>query len=236
MTDPVNLWKPVTDAYKEQAELAATAEAENQQKLREVQEANQRKPWKQGQAPLGIRIFAGYYFLRAVVCALLLFLVGTFPQSALSTMVSDGISNYLHLRASEMRREARRHRIENEASHAQEGGYIDDEIVIRQQGMHRALAAYLLIGMILDAVVGFLWWNRIRFIRWLTMLGSGAQVVRALFTLMGAPALGLGAGSSPIEVPLLLLSAGINGAIVLYLAFGYGVKQWFEPEQYQGAP
>jgi hypothetical protein len=234
MTEPVNLWKPVTDAYKEQAELSATAEAENQQKLREVQEANQRKPWTQAKAPLGIRIFAGYYFLRAVACALLLFLVGTFPNSAVSTMLSDGISNYIHLRAREMRREARRHRIGNEAqaNHAHDDSNMEDESVIRQQNMHRVLVAYLLIGMVLDAVVGFLWWNRIRFIRWLTLLDCGALVVRALFTLMGHSASGLGAGSSPIEVPLLLLSAGINGAIVLYLAFGYGVKKWFQPPLY----
>ena len=235
MTEPANRWKPATDFYKEQAEKSVTAEAENQEKLKELHESNLRKPWTQGKAPLGIRIFTWYYFVRAGICALLLFVVATFPQSVPATFLSDSISSFLHLPGNKSDQEAIRKQIQQEAQ-AQgipANAALDEEPAISPETVREMVTVYLLFNVAVAAVVGFMWWNRSWKVRWVSMFYSGALIAKALINIIAGAASGLGSGLAPSQMPVLVLALGINGLIFLYLAFGYGVKQWFEPGLYQ---
>jgi hypothetical protein len=235
MSEPINRWKPITVVYKEQATISAAAEAENQQKLHELHESGLRKPWTQGKAPLGIRIFTWYYFLRAGVCALLLFVIATFPQSAPSALLSDSISNFLHMPGSKSEQEARKKAIEKVAKDyaVPENAIVDEEPVISPETVRNMVMVYLLVNLAVASVVGFMWWNRSEKVRWVTMFLTGALVAKALINFIAGAASGVGSGIAPSQTPILLLVLGMNGIIFLYLAFGYGVKQWFEPGLYQ---
>jgi hypothetical protein len=235
MTEPVNRWKPATDFYKEQAAVSATAEAENQQKLKELHESNLRKPWTQANAPLGIRIFTWYYFVRAGLCALLLFVIATFPQSAPATLLSDSISNFLHMPGSRNAREARKKQIEQMAKDyaVPENAIVDEQPEFNPETVRNMVMFYLLVNLVVASVVGFMWWNRSWKVRWVTMFYTGALLAKALVNFIAGAASGLGSGIAPSQTSILVVALGINGIIFLYLAFGDGVKQWFEPGLYQ---
>lgn len=231
MTEPVNLWKPITDLYKEEAEKKPSAEAENEQKLKELHESNLRKPWTQAKAPLGIRIFTWYYFVRAALSAILLFVIATFPQSYVSNLMSDSIGNALHLPGSKSAREARRKVIEREAQAyaVPENSIPDENPEFSPPAMHELVIGYLLFNLVVTVVVGFMWWNRFWFVRWVTMFYAGALIANAAIGFIAGVASGVGSQIAPAQMPALVLGLGINTIIFLYLSFGYGVKQWFEP-------
>ncbi len=236
MTEPVYRWQPITDTYKEEASKSAGAEAENQQKLRELHESNLRKPWTQGKAPLGISILIWYYIVRGGFCFLLLLVLATFPTAGPSSWLFGNIGNFVHSRAGTQNRlEERQREFEREA---QANGYQpsgavpaeDDPSLISPETIRNIVMVYLLFNTVVSGVVAFMWWNRSWKVRWITMFYTGALVAKAAINYIAGLASGVGSQVDPRQAPLLLAALALNGLIFLYLAFGIGVKQWFEPQ------
>jgi hypothetical protein len=234
MTEPVYRWQPVTDVYKEQASQSASAEAENQQKLRELHESDLRKPWTQGKAPLGIRILTWYFFVRGGVCLLLLLVLASFPASGPSAWLFDNIGNFVHSPSRQPSLDARQQEFEREAqaNGFQSSGDSPGENIpglITPEVMRNIVMVYLFVNAVVSPIVGFMWWNRSWKVRWVTMFYSGAIVGKAAINYLAGAASGVGSQIDPRQAPLLLMALALNGLIFLYLAFGIGVKQWFEP-------
>jgi hypothetical protein len=237
MPEPVNRWKPATDFYKEQAAQSAAAEVENEQKLKELHEANLRKPWTQGKAPLGIRIFTWYYFGSAGFSALLLLVLASVPHSDFSNQLFDTLSNSLQLPGSKSEAAARRKALQEEFPNAP-NEFLDkmekeEAPAVDTQTMHNLVMILLLVFMGLNALMGFGWWIRWWFVRWATMFRSGATVAKIAIAFVARSVAGPSPPIPASAIPLLILAIGVNGIIFLYLAFGQGVKQWFEPGLYQ---
>lgn len=232
MTLPVNRWEPTTDKYKSIAAQGADAQAELAQRLRDLHGSKLRRPWKQEKAPLWIRIFIWYYFGRAVLWGLLLFALTASPQSLPSTWFSSHMSRALHMPENRRARETRTKKIEKATqAYSAAGGALLAGTAGRGEETPRSVTiAFVAFRLILSAVVWFLWWNRSWKIRWITMFYSGGLVVLVAMNLLAGAVSGAGAGIDLTKAPLLLVTLGINGVIFLYLAFGYGVKEWFEPE------
>lgn len=230
MTEPVNLWQPSTDEYKAQAAEAPPVEAQLQEKLRELHETTVRTPWKQEKAPLGIRLFTWYYFGWAGICALMLVALVSFPQSAISARISDRIGgaivrNYLDTPASKSQREA-----SSAGTAATQGDEVfDEQTDFGPDKLHGIATGYLSFKLALDLLIGVMWLMRFWWIRWATMFYAGAQVAGFVILLMAGAASGVAAKIPKSEMPVLMLALGLNGLIFLYLSFGFGVKEWFEP-------
>ena len=63
-----------------------------------------------------------------------------------------------------------------------------------------------------------------------TAAAVGKLVAKALANFIAGAASGVGSEIDPRQMPGLVVVLGLNSLIFLYLAFGYGVKEWFEPE------
>lgn len=233
MTEPVYKWEPATDVYKAKEINVADIEAELKQKLEETQASRKlTKPAQEKSAPLGVRIFTWYYLGRAAVCALALFIVAGFPQSASSTWLTDNIGDFFRLPGSRSEQEARQKEIEKTAQEyaVPENAISDMEPKAKPETLRNLVMGYLLFNLGVSAVVGFMWWNRSWRVRWATMFYSGALIAKVLIAFMARAAAGAGFGVDPSRMPVLVVALGFNGLIFLYLAYGYGVKEWFEPE------
>jgi hypothetical protein len=232
MTEPVYRWQPITDAYKEEAMEAADIEAEQKKKRQEINAEKPTRIWAEKKTPLGIKVFTWYYFGRAGICALLLLFLASFPQSSASQWTLDGIGNFLHMPGSKSAEDARRKQIEQVAQEnaIPENAIVDEQPEISPEAMHTMVMVYLLVNLVVGAVVGFMWWNHSWKVRWVTMFYAGALVGKALINFIAGAASGVGSGIGASEMPMLTLVLGLNGLIFLYLAFGPGVKQWFEEQ------
>lgn len=230
MTEPVYRWEPATDEYKAKDIQVADIEAELKQKIEETNAS--RLPWKSEAPPLGIRIFTWYYIGPAGVCALVLFILAGFPQSASSTWLTDSIGNFLRLPGSKSDQEAKQKEVEKMAQEyaVPENAISDIEPRTESETLRNLVIGYLIFNLGVAAVVGFMWWNRSWKVRWVTMFYAGALIAKVLINVMARAAAGAGFGIDPANAPMLMLTLGFNGLIFLYLAFGYGVKDWFEPE------
>lgn len=232
MTEPVYKWEPVTDVYKEKGIQVEDIEAEVKQKLEELHQSKERNPSNERRAPLGIRIVTWYYFCRAGVCAFLVIVLLGFPESAPSIWISDNVSSFLRLPGSKSEQEARRQELQKMAREyaVPENAIHDVRSRFNPETLRNMVMAYLLFNLGVAAVVGFMWWNRSWRVRWFTMCYSGLLVAKALVNFIAGAASGVGSEIAPRQMPGLVMVLGFNGLIFLYLAFGYGVKEWFEPE------
>jgi hypothetical protein len=237
VAEPVYHWQPVTDVYKEQAIEVADIFAEQEQKRREVNGEKARRIWAEKKAPLGIRLFTWYYFARAGVCALLLLFLASFPKSSASGWVFDSIGNLVHMPGSKSARDARRDEIERVAREnaipenaVAESAMMDEEPEISPETMHNMVMVYLLLNLAVASVVGFMWWNRSWRVRWVAMFYAGALVGKLAINYIAGLASGVGSQIPQAAMPLVMFTVAANGFIFLYLAFGVGVKQWFEEQ------
>ena len=230
MTEPVYKWEPATEEYKAKAIQQADIEAEVVQRLEETRAS--RKLEKKETAPLGIRLFIWYYFFRAVVCAVGIFIVAGFPQSTPTTWLTANVADFLKLPGSRVDEEARKKRIEKMAQE-----YAVPENAISELGRPKVQAetlsnlviAYLVFTLGISLWVGFGWLNRSWRIRWVTMFYAGALIAKVFINILARVASGAGTGIDPSQTPTLVLTLGVNALVFLYLSFGYGVKDWFEP-------
>jgi len=231
MTEPVYKWEPATDVYKEKSIQAADVEAELNQRLEELSIPKLRAPASpEDHAPFGVRLFTWYYFGRAGICAIVLFILFGFPQSAPSVWLSDNISNFLKLPGSKSEEEARQKQIEKIAQEyaVPEDAVVDGKTNLNSETLHNLVAAYLFFNLGVATVVGFMWLFRYWKVRWVTMFYSGALIAKVLINIAGHAAAGVGLSVDSSQVPLLVVTLGFNGLIFLYLAYGYGVEEWFE--------
>jgi hypothetical protein len=233
MTEPVYKWEPATDVYKEKAIQSADVDAELKQRLEELSIPKLRAPAaKEDKAPLGVRIFTWYYFVRAGVCAIVLFILFGYPQSSTSVWLSDNIAEFLRLPGSKSDREARQKEIEKMAQEyaVPENAIYDPESKLNPERLQNLVTAYLFFTLGVSTVVGFMWLSRFWRVRWATMFYSGALIAKVLINLTAHAAAGARVAIDASRVPVLVVTLVFNGLIFLYLAYGYGVKEWFEPE------
>lgn len=230
MAEPEYRWQPVTDVYQQQAVDVADIQAEQEQKRKEINQEKAKRIWAETKAPLGIKLYMWYYFARAGMCALLLLFVASFPQSGPSTLVLDSIGNFLHLPGSQSAQEARKQAIEQMAQKyaVPENAIVDEQPEMSTDTMHNMVMVYLLASLALSAWVGFLWWNGSWKVRWVAMFYSGALVGKVAINYIAGAASGVGSQIPASLVPMVMLSVALNGFMLLYLAFGPGVTQWFE--------
>lgn len=238
MVEPVYKWEPVTDLYKTEAAESVTLEsieAESQQKLREVHEEAAKHVWVEKKAPVGIRVFTWYLFCRAGFYALLLSVLGVFPQSAPSLWMVGNLGHFLHMPGAAEREEAAKEREQLQKEAAAQGYQLPDDATGDQesaqqmaQQQREEVMLYLLFSAVVTAVVGFMWWNRSWKVRWVAMFYAGAMVGKAGINFFAAWASGVGVQIPPEEMPSLLLAIAINSFIFCYLAFWPDVREWFE--------
>ena len=237
--EPVYKWEPITDVYKTQAPQveAAEIEAESQQKLNEIREETKKKNvWVEKKAPIGIRIFTWYLFGRAGIYALLLALLGTFPQSGASTFVVNSIGHFLPATAAREREAQQREQMKKQA--AAYGYTLPDDPTADQQTPEQMaqeerqeVLIYLLVAAIITAVVGFMWWNHSWKVRWAAMFYAGAMVAKAGIGLFAGWASGMGSPVPAEQMPGLLFAITVNSFVFCYLAFWPGVTEWFEEQR-----
>ncbi len=234
--EPVYKWEPITDEYKSQAPQPADIEAESQQKLREIHEEAKKNVWVEKKAPIGIRVFTWYLFLRAGIYALLLAFLAVFPQSGPSAWLVSNLGHALPGTAARERAAEQREQMQKEfAAH---GYTLPDDATADQespeqmaQDERQEVTIYLLFAAVVTAVVGFMWWNRSWKVRWITMFYSGAMVAKAGVFLFAAWASGMGSQIPPEVMPTLLFAIALNGFVFCYLAFWPDVKEWFEEQR-----
>jgi hypothetical protein len=230
MAEPVYRWQPVTEMYQQQAAEVADILAEQEQKRQEINQEKARRIWAEAKAPLGVKAFMWYYFARAVVCALLLIFIASFPQSSASTWTLDSIGNFLHLPGSKSAQDARKQAIEQMAQKyaVPENAIVDEQPEVSTDTMHNMVMVYLLVNLAASTWVGFLWWNGSWKVRWVAMFYAGALVGKLAINYIAGAASGVGSQIPPAAMPLVMFTFAVNGFIFLYLAFGPGVAQWFE--------
>jgi len=233
MNEPAYRWEPITDFYKEEAAKGIDIEAANEQKREELAAEKAKAIVPEKKAPLGIRIFTWYCFGRAGTYALLLLVLASFPHSDFSNWLFDSVGNFLHMPGSKSYVDSRREEMQREAQ--AHGFTVPDEVLAEAEGppvatdqMHNIVMVYLLISLALTSWIGFMWWNHSWKVRWITMFYAGAMVAKAAVNFVAGTASGVGSGLSSVEVPTAMLTIALNGFVFLYLAFGPGVKQWFE--------
>ena len=234
--EPVNLWKPITDEYKAQAELPAQVQAENQQMLDQVRQLKPEKVWTEKKAPLGIRVFTWYLFCRTGFYALLLFILASFPQTGVSTWLVANLGNFLHMPYSASGEDAARAREMGREDGA--SGYASPDSLAADQEANapnadpqrNAVMLYLLIFMVSTAVVAAMWWTRYWKVRWVAMFYAGAFVARTAISYFASVAAGESIQLSPEEASSLLAGIAANGFVFCYLAFWPEVKEWFEEQ------
>jgi len=235
MPEPVNRWQPVTDFYIEEATKTPDVEAANEQIRQELNEEKVKQIVPEKKAPLGIRIFIWYCFGRAGFYALLLFLLASFPHSGFSNWLFDGVANFLHMPGSKNYQDAREQQIEKIAREhnipenvIRDNPYLDEQPQVGAGELRNLVMLYLLAMLALTTWIGFMWWNHSWKVRWITMCYSGGMVAKALINFIAGAASGVGSGLDPVQMPLLMGTIAVNTFVFLYLAFGHGVKQWFE--------
>lgn len=235
--EPVYKWEPITDEYKMQAAepvALETIEAESQQKLHEIHEkVKKENVWVEKKAPIGIRVFTWYLFCRAGFYAVLLSVLGTFPQSGTSIWLTGSLAHFLP--GASAREEAAHEREQMQRDAQQQGYTLPDDATGDQkspeqmaQDQRQEVMVYLLISTIVTAVLGFMWWNHSWKIRWITMFYAGAFVAKAAVGYFAIVASGMSSQLDPGEMPALMLAIAVNGFIFCYLAFWPDVKEWFE--------
>jgi len=234
IVEPVYKWEPITDEYKTQAPQLADIEAESQQKLREIHEAA-KNTWVEKKAPIGIRVFTWYLFCRVGIYALLLIIMGSFPQSGFSNWL---VSNLGHALPGTVAREKAAQQREQMQKQAAAIGYtLPDDASAAQESPEQIahderqeVMVFLLIAAVVTAVVAFMWWNRSWKVRWVTMFYAGAMVARAGVFFFAGWASGVGSQLPPEVMPTLLFTIALNSFVFCYLAFWPGVKEWFEEQ------
>ncbi len=236
MVEPTYKWHPVTDFYKEQqAAQPIDAEAEIQQKLHEVREAAKKTGWAEKKAPIGIRVYTWYLFCRIGIFALLLAVLGVFPQSSTSVWLVGNLKHQLPGAAARERAEQRRQEFRKEA---EARGYTLPEDFGGEEKSPEEIAqewrefvmVYLFVVTVLTSVVAFFLLNRSWKVRWGAMFYSGAFVAKAAVGLFAGWASGVGNQLTPGESSALVIALGVNGFIFCYLAFWPEVTDWFNNE------
>ncbi len=242
--EPVYKWEPITDEYKSQSETKATSEAdieaENRQKLEEFYATATRQKWVEKKAPIGIRVFTWYLFCRAGFYALLLAILGVFPQSAPSNWMVANLGHFMRIPGQAQREEAARERAAMRAagidpdSMQQAGGDANAGDASAEkspdQMQRESIMIYLFILAAATTVVGFMWWNHSWKVRWVAMFYAGGMVAKTGVGLFAGWASGAGVRMPPAAMQTLTVAMGVNLLIFCYLAFWPGVTEWFEEQ------
>lgn len=241
MTEPISKWQPVTDFYKEQqAAQPVDPEADRLEKLREIQEQAKKSTWEK-KAPFGVRVVTWYLFCRAGLFLLLLTVLAILPQSSVSTWLVNSVERSLPYHAERAQRaqeQARQRQMLEQYGINPDTMQSDDPSTLReseqaredkfQQQKREFVTVALLLLTVLTSVVAFMWWNRSWKIRWVTMFYAGGFVAKSAVYLFAGWASGVGSRMSPVELSSYLISLAVNSAIFCYLAFSYGVEEWFK--------
>jgi hypothetical protein len=227
MSEFKNFWQPVTEEYKT---TEAPQVPEPQAAPQAVPQATPTERFKEKKAPIGIRIFSWYLFIRAGFYALLFFILLASPQSAFSGWLVDTLANFLHM-PSQAQRDAVAREIQMENQAIGDGDAAQSSQIPPMYDLPSAreqVMVYLGFTSIVTTVVGCMWLFGSWKVRWVTMFYAGAFVAKAGISYFAGLASGVGSQLPAGETPILLLSLTLNLFIFLYLAFWPDVKAHFE--------
>lgn len=235
MVEPVNLWQPQTDKYKEIAAHAPAPEVELKQRLEELHKNKPKEHYAEKKAPIAIRVLTWFYFLRAGAFLALFLVLVYWPQSGASNWLAGNLGQFLRMPTSSAQ-QAAAERAQFEEQAAADGYELSPDQATGQDreeqeadSARRSILVYLVSVAAVSTVVAFMWLFRSWKIRWVTMCYAGGFLAKAAINYLAGLASGVGSQIPASQSASLLFTIALNGTIFCYLAFWPGVKELFEP-------
>ena len=198
MVEPINKWKPVTEEYNSDSGPQSDAQLVDEQ----ASTPNaQKKAASRApmNMPLGAYLIAWYCFLRALIYVFFGYSLLTEPDSILAKWLVGRAPGLV-------------------------------PITIRYTGgdsVGKMLSEAVFVMAIPYVVIGIVWLMRYWRIRGITILLSGASLVRTALSLMTLTSGGVVTSLSPPQKEVLLISSFFDLLIFLYLTLHKGVVRAF---------
>jgi hypothetical protein len=224
-----NVWVPVTEEYKTVEAPSLEPQHEKIEQLYKERLEQAKKQAKADRAPLGVRIFTGYFLLMAGVGAILLYVMLAYPDSRVSTSIAGKLGHSAS-QSSQQANEGEK----TQQNLAVDGGTVgagttDVDSTGHNMSKMRSVALFdITLEMFVNAVIGVLLLMRHRLARLGVKLIARLYVGRAIIFFA---AYGYCGGKILIpqkNIPIVLVSLLVNYAINLYFEYDPKVKKAFE--------
>lgn len=164
----------------------------------------QRSKQTERKDPLLLRLITYVLILRALAFLALAYILWSYPDSAFST--------YL---------------VTNSEFFFKRPPHMESVEAVQQSARDFLMMGFLLVGLMYSAVA-WKWLTRFWLARWGTMFLAGASILKTAINLLADRAAGVDTPFTATQIQALFLSAALNLAIFLYLAFSPGVAEAFE--------